>query len=66
MTLAAHPDARPLTDLPSLLDRRLALRTVKLLSALEAVGVIGQRLPDYLGAELNTVCEELNKAVLGE
>lgn len=46
-------------------DKEFALRIMMLLSALESWSFVNQnRLPDYLGDEINEVIETLRKEVL--
>jgi len=48
-----------------MIDKELALRIVKLLSALEVAGLMAdKRLPDYLYEDIGNVVEELSKEIL--
>ena len=47
------------------MDKTLALRIVKLLSALEAAGLMAdKRLPDYLYEDIGNIVDELSKEIL--
>ena len=47
------------------MEKALALRIVKLLSALEAAGLMRTpNLPDYLYEDISTIVEELSKEIL--
>ena len=46
------------------MDKALALEIVKLLSALEAAGLMQGKLPDYLHEHIGDVVEELSKEIL--
>lgn len=47
------------------MEKNLALRIIKLLSALESWGFVGdKRLPDYLHEEISSVVELLSVEVL--
>ena len=47
------------------MDKTLALRIVKLLSALEAAGLMAdKRLPDYLYEQIDSIVDELSKEIL--
>ena len=48
------------------IDKPTALRILKLLSALEAVGTIqaGPSMPDYLSAEVAALVQKLSAAIL--
>ena len=47
------------------MNKELALRIIKLLSALEAAGLmVDKRIPDYLYEQIADVVEELSKEIL--
>jgi len=47
------------------MSKEQALRIIKLLSALEAAGLMsGKLIPDYLYHEINTIVDELSKEIL--
>lgn len=48
------------------MNKELALGIIQLLSALEAVGVIDNKMPDYLVDEIQIKIEALRKIVLEE
>lgn len=49
----------------AMIDKELALRIIKLLSALETAGMMQEkRLPDYLYEVIESVLDELTKEVL--
>ena len=49
----------------SYMNKEQALRIVKLLSALEAAGLMAEKnLPDYLYEEISVIVDELSKEIL--
>ena len=47
------------------MNKELALRIIKLLSALEAAGLMAdKRLPDYLYEDIGNIVDELSKEIL--
>jgi len=47
-----------------MIDKALALEIIKLLSALEAAGLMQGKLPDYLYEDIGNVVEKLSKELL--
>lgn len=48
------------------MNKELALNIIQLLSALEAIGIVGKNLPAYLSEQLTQVIQELSEIVLAK